>query len=54
VSEVELARKGLIYLGERNVVREGKRFKIYLPKSANSLWEELSEEGKKVKVYVKV
>lgn len=41
-----------VYLGRRGVVREGDRFKIYLPKLMNDLWSEL--QGKKVKVYVVV
>jgi hypothetical protein len=40
----------ILYLGKRGVMKEGKRFKIYLPVMYNDVWEEL--RGKKIKVYV--
>ncbi len=39
-----------LYLGKRSIVKESKRFKIYLPIMYNDIWREL--RGKKVKVYV--
>jgi len=54
MSEIELLTKGLLYVGERNIVRERERFKIYLPKNVNTLWQELAEKGRKVKVYIKI
>jgi len=41
-------------VGERNVVRESERFKVYLPKGLNKLWEELAKGDKRVRVYIKV
>jgi hypothetical protein len=52
--EVELLSRGLLYVGERNVVRESERFKVYLPKGLNKLWEELANGDMRVRVYIKV
>jgi hypothetical protein len=54
MSEVELLGRGLLYVGERNVVRESERFKIYLPKGLNKLWEELAKGNRRVEIYIKV
>ena len=45
-----LVRAETLYLGKRSIVRENKRFKIYLPAMYNDLWREL--KGRKVKVYI--
>jgi hypothetical protein len=54
MSEIELLGRGLLYVGERNVVRESERFKVYLPKGLNKLWEELAKGDRRVRVYIKV
>jgi len=51
LSRLELIKE-LIYAGERAVVREGERHKIYLPKGMEALWREL--EGRKVEVYLRI
>lgn len=48
---IEVPKNFVINL-ERRVVKEGKRFKIYLPKAYNSLWSKLSEMKKKVKIII--
>ena len=45
-----MVRAQTLYLGRRSIVREGKRFKIYLPTTYNDIWREL--RGKKVRVYI--
>ncbi len=45
-----VVRAQTLYLGRRSIVREGKRFKIYLPTAYNDVWRELL--GRKVKVYI--
>ena len=45
-----VVRAQTLYLGRRSIVRENKRFKVYLPTMYNDLWEEL--KGRKVKVYI--
>ena len=47
-----LVRAQTLYLGKRSIVRENKRYKVYLPTMYNDLWEEL--RGRKVKVYIVV
>jgi len=54
MGEVELLSRGLLYVGERNVVRESERFKVYLPKGLNKLWEEIAKGDRRVRVYIKV
>ncbi len=41
-----------IVLRNRNIVREGKRFKIYLDTTNNDLWEYLYQTNKKVDVVI--
>ena len=41
-----------LYVGKRAIVKENKRFKVYLPTMYNELWEEL--KGRKVRVYIVV
>ena len=48
--DIELLRRGLLCLGWRSLIKEGKRIKIYLPTALNPLLEELV--GKKVKIYL--
>ena len=45
-----VVRARTLYLGRRSIVREGKRFKIYLPTMYNDVWRGL--QGRKVKVYI--
>jgi hypothetical protein len=45
-----VVRAQTLYLGKRSIVKENKRFKVYLPTMYNDLWEEL--KGRKVKVYI--
>jgi len=47
-----LLSNGLQYIGKRTVIREGNRWKIYLPMDFEDLWREL--EGKKVDFYIRV
>ena len=49
---VDLIRKGFIYAGRRGVVREGVRFKLYLPTVMDEVWK--SMVGRKVEVFVKI
>jgi len=39
-----------LYLGKRAVIRDGSRYKIYLPSIYKDLWENL--RGHKVHVYI--
>lgn len=43
-----------ILIRGRKAVREGDRYKIYLPKPYNELWKKLYEEEKKVDLIVVV
>ncbi len=47
-----IVRATSLYLGRRGIVKETKRYKIYLPTMYNDLWSELHAKGKKVKVYL--
>ncbi len=41
----------IVYVGERGLTKESQaRYKIYLPKAMNPLWEKL--KGHKVQVYI--
>jgi len=44
----------VIYLGEREIVRMGRRWIIYLPLKLSDLWEEVKRQGKKVRIYIEV
>jgi len=44
----------LIIVPEREVVRLGERWIIYLPQQYSALWEELKRQKKKVRVYIEV
>ncbi|MDI9619305.1 MAG: hypothetical protein QFX33_00570 [Candidatus Nezhaarchaeota archaeon] len=50
--DVELLFRGLLYLGEHRVVRESQSYKLYLPRSLNDLWDEVSKRKIRVEVYV--
>ncbi len=41
-----------MYAGKRTIIREGRKYKVYLPASLSDLWSEL--KGRKVKVYLVV
>jgi len=43
-------KSNVVYAGGRVIIKEGKRFKIYLPTQFNDVWQAL--RGKKVKVYL--
>ncbi len=48
---VRVESQTLVYAGRHTITREGKnRYKIYLPKAMNLLWQEL--QGRKVRVYL--
>jgi len=42
----------VIFVGRRNVCREGQRYKVYLPMRMNDLWRILHEEKIEVEVYL--
>ena len=44
----------VIIVGEREIVRMGKRWIIYLPIELNDVWEAIKKQGKKVRVYIEV
>ena len=44
----------LIIVPEREVVRLGERWIIYLPQQYSALWEELKRQKKKVRIYIEV
>jgi len=53
VSAIRVRVEGgsVVYAGEHRITRERpERYKIYLPKAMNLLWQEL--RGRKVKVYL--
>jgi len=53
MSDVLSLLKGqLIYVSSIKVTREGRGFKVYLPKAQNELWSKL--QGKEVQVYIKI
>jgi len=54
VSRLTVIEKGLIPLGKRKIAKEGAKFKLYLPKRMNDLWEELYERGYEVEVYLAI
>ena len=39
-----------LYVGKRAIIRDGNRYKIYLPAMYKDLWEQL--RGRKVHVYI--
>ncbi|MHC1628480.1 MAG: hypothetical protein ACXQTI_06610 [Candidatus Nezhaarchaeales archaeon] len=49
---LELVKDQLMYIGALRVSKEGRGFKLYLPKSLNDLWTKL--HGRKVQVYIRV
>ena len=49
-----VVRAQTLYLGKRGIVKEYNRYKIYLPKMYNDLWEELRDKNVKIKVYIVV
>ena len=50
VSASILPRSAVIHIGKRAIIRENKRFKIYLPMQLNDLWEKL--QGRRVTVII--
>jgi len=44
----------LIIVPEREIVRMGDRWIIYLPQQYSELWEELKKRRKKVRVYIEI
>lgn len=44
----------LIIVGEREIVRMGKRWIVYLPIELNDVWEAIKRQGRKVRVYIEV
>ena len=51
----EIVNRGLLYLGKRAIIKEGKnRYKIYLPMDFNDLWEELNKNKAKAMIFVKL
>ena len=44
----------LIIVPQREVVRLGDRWIVYLPQQYSALWHELKERKKKIRVYVEV
>jgi len=44
----------LIVIPEREVVRLGDRWIVYLPQQYSALWEELKKRKKKVRIYIEV
>ena len=49
---LEEGKPRVIYVGRRNVCREGQRYKVYLPMRMNDLWRILHEEKIEVEVYL--
>jgi hypothetical protein len=44
---------GIVIIAEnRHIVKEGPRYKVYLPQENNDTWEELRKMGKTVTVIV--
>jgi len=44
----------IIVVPEREVVKLGERWIIYLPQQYAEIWEELKRQRKKVRVYIEV
>jgi len=44
----------LIVIPEREVVKLGDRWIVYLPQQYSALWRELKERKKKVRIYIEV
>jgi len=44
----------VIIVGEREIVRMGKRWIVYLPIELNDVWETIKRQGRKVRVYIEV
>jgi len=44
----------VIIVGEREIVRMGKRWIVYLPIELNDVWEAIKKRGRKVRVYIEV
>jgi len=44
----------LIIIPEREVVKLGERWIIYLPQQYAAVWKELKEKNKKVRVYIEI
>ena len=41
-----------VVVPRRHVIREHRRFKIYLPEYYNEIWEEINRQGKTVDVVI--
>lgn len=51
--EILTAGKGIVIpVSSRSVVKEGKRYKIYLPATMNKLWDELRRKGKDIDIII--
>jgi len=44
----------VIYVPQREVVRLGKRWIVYLPQDYSEIWETVKSSGKKVRLYVEI
>ncbi len=44
----------VIIVGEREIVRMGKRWIVYLPIELNDVWETIKRQRRKVRIYIEV
>lgn len=44
----------VIIVGEREIVRMGERWIIYLPTKLNDVWETIKRQRKRVRIYIEV
>jgi len=51
--EILATGKGIVVpVGSRSIVKEGKRYKVYLPATMNRVWEELRRKGKDIDIII--
>jgi hypothetical protein len=52
MSEILKVVGNRLIIPKRHVIREHRRYKIYLPEYYNEIWEEINRQGKTVDVII--